>query len=380
MTDENAYAQEVSRLQHENADLKARLDKIEKSAQQSKEVKKQALKIGWSVFFPLFDRYRVVRSFMQLSNTVSNFTQDRSQWPDRETLVEETKAFAMSMLRFNIRRRTMMLMFSLVAFIVPGLQLVLVFNQNEMIERQNALFEIEVYDVVAKGLTSGTTHSKLITSALLARVDPKIIDQMATEVFEARFGSYDGASSDGKWESAAIRGHFVRALLRNVNHRVQENEDPEEIFEQAHTTLDTIIRDANTLVPELLRASEIPENSKVAKEEIEDYLYNLPRLMGLYFRLAHHADAEDEFYKSVGPFFAAISRNRSALMGSSGEILGAALPELFADIAQKPEVSEKPEPPTDKDLSNGFKELKKGVGKSVRVRWSNIEEFAEVPK
>src|SRR5690606_5773371 len=118
----------------------------------------------------------------------SGYGGPREAWPDREALLADAREFSLAMLRFAIRRRTLMLLLSMIAFVIPAIQIWLVYKQNEIITNQNKFFEIEVFDTTARGLTSGTLSSRQVTSALLAKVDLELLGGMVEGVFESDIG------------------------------------------------------------------------------------------------------------------------------------------------------------------------------------------------
>ena len=111
--------QQVHALQEENRSLRAELERIEQRAAAAQEARVRLIRGTWRIMVPLLDRNRVVRSFSRLAQTTSDFANPMSQWPPKEQVLADARDFMESCVRFMIRRRTLILLFSLLATAVP---------------------------------------------------------------------------------------------------------------------------------------------------------------------------------------------------------------------------------------------------------------------
>ena len=384
--------QVVNQLQTENQQLRQELQNIRDTEARGARQRKTVLKVGWSVLFPLFDRKRVVRSFMQLMNTVSGFSSPREDWPEREKVIDDTKAFALSMLRFTIRRRTLMFLLGMTAFVIPGIQIWLVYQQNEIIKGQNRFFEVQVYDIAARGLTSGTQSSRQVTSALLAKTELDLLRGMVEGVFEADIGgSFTAADIDArsrKMRQAAFRGYLIGALDQQLRENTSDA-SLEELDAQMRPMFRAILRDAQYRVPELMRIphSAAADDPALA-EEVSNYLTKLVELMRTHWTLASSLGEEKVYFAAIAPLMARASGRRSSFASDQSPfedvLFKAALIELFIDMAQGRKFGE-PIPQiasdkgtVDKLVRDGFERLKVGIGEQARVNWNTLKSRAGI--
>lgn len=376
--------QQIQHLTHENNQLRAQLDSAAEDRDRSVQAKKTVLKVGWSVLFPLFDRMRVVRNFMKLFATASAFTGPREHWPERENLVEDAKQFSLSLMRFAVRRRAMMLLLSLTAFVIPGIQILLVYKQNQIIETQNNLFKVEVYDIVARGLTSGTSNSKLITGALLAG-QPDLVYDIIGEVFssEGLGQNYQGA---GGWtrafEDAAVRGYLVKSLSRNLELQYEDGKlAEEEQLHRADAAFRLVVNDATLRVGSLMRYRGGEDNGPI--EEVRGYLFSLVTLLRVEYKLAVSMGTTDVYFRDVAPLIARIA-SRAASYGDSplSSSIGMMLQEYLLDLGQGLGLGE-PTPRLGKEadavLNQGFERLTQGVTPHAKTKWSALKTLMAVP-
>ncbi|MEL7371697.1 MAG: hypothetical protein AAFN74_22425, partial [Myxococcota bacterium] len=176
---------EISRLQIENETLRTEL-KRRKAMPRTRSI--EALKFTGSFFLPMLDRQRVFRTFLAFFNEASFYTLPKEQWPPRERVLELGRDFGLAMLRFFVKRRLALFMFSLLALAMPLVQVWLLVQQNQIIENQNKYFNIQVYDIVAQSLTGDDSTAKQITAALLAREDFDLINGIIRSVFAEEGG------------------------------------------------------------------------------------------------------------------------------------------------------------------------------------------------
>ncbi|MEL6546880.1 MAG: hypothetical protein AAFQ82_19800, partial [Myxococcota bacterium] len=146
--------QDLNALQRENAALRSELEKIRHAQAKTAERRAKAIKSGGRLLLPLMDRKRVVRNFVALVDASATYAGPKEQWAEKDEVVEAAKNFSMSFLRFVIRRRMMMVVFSLIAFTVPALQVYVMIQQNDIIKNQNKYFNVQVYDIVGRALSN----------------------------------------------------------------------------------------------------------------------------------------------------------------------------------------------------------------------------------
>lgn len=296
--------QQLYGLQAENHALRqelARLQQTLQAQQVAAERRAQVLRGGGRLLIPLLDRQKVVRSFGKLVETTGNFTGPREQWPTRDQVITDARTFLESCVRFAVRRRTLLLVFTLFGVVIPGIQIWLVVQQNEIIGKQTEIIEeqrkhseIQVFDVVSRSMTEGDRNAKLMTGALLSRSDPAFLAGVIDEAFDPELaGSYRTEAvnaSARRLEDAAFRGHLIRAAVRGIHRRLlaASDEGLAPAAQQALPSLHRIMQDAELRVPEVLRlGSEGGGASDGAlDEQIDGYLAQVGWAMRLYVRLA----------------------------------------------------------------------------------------------
>src|SRR5687767_3948782 len=144
--------QHIHALQAENQALREQIARMEHEREALGQARTRLIRGGSRLLVPLLDRQRVVRSFAKLTQTASNFAGPPAAWPTKDQVLGDAREFLESCMRFVIRRRMLILVFSLIATAVPAFQLWLVVRQNQIIENQTALSEIQVYDVVSRSM------------------------------------------------------------------------------------------------------------------------------------------------------------------------------------------------------------------------------------
>jgi hypothetical protein len=378
-------AQQLHALQQENAQLRKELAKRQKADDRAAKRRQRVLKEGGKFLLPLMDRKRVVRTFLELFETVSRFSEPREEWPNKEEIIDSSRKFALASLRFAIRRRLLMFLISLFALAVPGLQIYLVFKQNQIIENQNKYFRAEVYDIVARSLTSGDLNSKTLTGALLAATDIELVSGIVKQVFDDTGVQFleEESNLTRHLRDAAVRGYLIFAVTRVVEEA--KGYSAEELFAQTNESLRMVVNDAVHRVPEILRASDTATMDDELTEEVARYLFNIGRLMKKTWSLAIATDAEARFYATITPLIARTSRLRGINLEDkpfARVFFTNALQELLVDLALEPEFG-KPLPPIPSDiepvLEEGFKRLKRGVGEGRGVNWTALKRRADIP-
>ncbi len=292
--------QQLHALQAENQQLRQHLEQLSQQQQTRTDRRNKVVKGSGKLLIPLLDRHKVVRSFGKLAETAGNFAGPKEQWPTRDDVLGDARLFLESMVRFAVRRRTLLLVLALLGAIIPGIQIWLVVqqneiisNQNDLVEEQKKLSEIQIYDVVSRSMTEGDRNAKLITSALLSRADSEFLTRVIHEAFDpsltGSFGSSSYNASTRRLEDAAFRGYLARAAVRGVRRRAVD-EPVEVIAEAALPMLQRVLRDSALRVPEVLRLGKGPGNQEkqgaALDEEVEGYLLRVGESIQLYTRLA----------------------------------------------------------------------------------------------
>lgn len=376
---------EIARLQAEIEQLRAQLQRARPRRGQSIE----ALKFGGSFLVPMLDRQRVFRTFVAFFDEASYYTLPQDNWPPRERVLERARDFGLAVLRFFVKRRLAVFMFSLLAFFVPLVQIWLVFQQNAIIENQNKYFNIQVYDIVARSLTGGDTTAKQITSALLAREDFGLVNGIIRSVFESETGGAfteeDAAGGRPLFlEETAARGHLVSALGQALETQSDESRFSV-IWSNVERTYGLVARDAANRVPQLVRISRTAafDDPRVG-EECYRYLFSLSSLFRRSYALSLAVGEEDVFFQGIAPM---VGRLSSAMLDGSDQpfrsVFVTAFHEVLVDLAQKPKFG-RPAPAVEGSIENliraGFKILvQRTKASGVSIDDGRLKKFLEVP-
>jgi len=394
--------QQLYALQAENEQLRHQINHLAQQQQANAQRREQVIKGGGRLLIPLLDRAKVVRSFGKLAETAGNFTGPREQWPTRDDVLGDARLFLESLVRFAVRRRTLLLMLALLGAIIPAIQIWLVVRQNEIIENQNEivleqkeLSEIQVYDIVSRSMTEGDRNAKLMTGALLSRADPAFLSGVVEEAFDpvlaGSYGSDSYNASTRRLEDAAFRGHLVRAAVRGI-HRQAEGEpaEGESAKERAEATLPTlrrILQDSALRVPEVLRLGrnargEQDRTGAALDEEVEGYLRRVGEAMQMVARLSRVAGHDTALAEDLRPLMRRIEW--SGLEGNRFRRAHAlALELLLLDLAVQPE----PRAPLEVDLggqsreealARGMKVLRERLG-ADGIDWAGVAREAGIP-
>lgn len=383
---------DLEALRRENAELKRELTRLHEADQRAAERRAKAVKTAGSFLLPLMDRQRVVRSFMELVETAAAYAGPREQWPTRAELEEKAKLFALSFMRFVVRRRVLVFFFSLLAFTVPALQVYVAIQQNRIIENQNKYFNIQVYDIVARSITSGDLTAKQITTALLAREDFALLNGIIYQVFASESGGAFTAQDAVHTQplilrEAAARGHLVAALSQAIDRQAAQL-DAATLWREIAPTLRFVLQDAAYRVPLVLRFErEATEADPAVTQESYRYLFSLGVLLRKAWSVAVTAEQEAAFFERVGRFLGAVSTFRAKPL--SGQpfvaVFTSAMQELLVDVGLAPKLGEAaPELAADPQrvealLKQGFERLRGGVGQAAGVNWQGLQRLVEVP-
>lgn len=341
---DSAVEAQLQALRQENLRLRAELEARKAPGKAATVAKKALFGGGWRLLIPLFDRQKVVRSFAKMAETASRFAGPQSAWPTRDELLGDARVFLESVVRFQIRRRTLVFFLSALAGVVPAFQLWLVVQQNEIIENQNEYFEIQVYDIVARSMTEGDTNARLMTGALLANARLEFLEKMIDETFDASLvGVYESeeVGASRRLEDAAFRGNLVRAVTRAMVRRGPSGElSADELFEQTRTMTRAILADAADRVPQVMRIGGGGVSAELA-EQVNHYLAQVGALLRIYGRVARSAGELDAYYEDIGPLLRRLSER--AAPGPEhrfGLAYQSALQDLLLEQALAPELDD----------------------------------------
>jgi hypothetical protein len=389
MHDADPSQQQLAQLQHqlgavaaENQQLRAQLDQIQRRQQLMGKVARG----GAGLLLPLLDRYKVVRAFGELAETTAQLAGPREQWPTQEKILGDARTFAESCVRFAVRRRTLVLLFSLIATAIPAIQIWLVVQQNRIIENQSKFFEVQVYDIVSRTMTEGDRNARLMTGALLSRADLLFLRGVIDEAFHPDLGSVfreEGLEAAGRrLEDAAFRGHLARAVVRGIEHRAASI-DEDTLYEQAAPMLHRILDDAQSRVPAVLRIGQQPIDDAGLAEQVDGYLVQVGEAMRIYWRLAHAAGEDEAFFRDAGAYLrraskAKLADNRFAVGYTYG------LEALVFEIAVAPDLTDPPVDLTaagldvDEAHEKGLQALKAGIS-DPEVDWAALRAQVGTP-
>jgi hypothetical protein len=290
-----------------------------------------------------------------------------------------------SCVRFVVRRRMLILLFSLLASAIPAIQIWLVVQQNEIIENQNEFFEIQVYDIVSRSMTEGDRNAKLMTGALLSKADLAFLHGVVEEAFNPELAGVSRAEGvqarTRRLEDAAFRGHLVRAVARGVEHRAA-TEEAEVLYEKAQPMLRRILEDAAGRVPAVMKLGEgDTELDGALAEQVDNYLMQVGEALRVYGRLARSTDEHDAFHRDIE---ALLRRMAKIDAGSSAfeQAYRAALEDFLFEMALRPTLADPPIDWSGADLSpeqarsQGLQALREELGADA-VDWDALAAQAE---
>ncbi|MFW5925652.1 MAG: hypothetical protein ACOCV4_05765 [Myxococcota bacterium] len=386
MDDGQALEVQIRALQEENRRLRQRLAAIEDREQAGKEARARLMRGGWRLLVPLVDRQRVVRSFGQLAETAGEFSGPRDRWPGRDKVLADARDFMESLVRFMVRRRLVILFFSLLAGAIPLMQIWLIVQQNRIIESQNEFFEIQVYEVVARSMTEGDRNARLMTGALLANADPGFLAGVVHETFDPELlGIYrtEGVNAAvRRLEDAAFRGHLVRAVARSVTDRGVGSEpaDPHSLLAASRPMFQRILQDAADRMPEVLRLGrQDGEIDGALAEQVDNYLAQVGALLRVYGRLARSAGELDAFHEDIRPLLGRLAGRRTTGDSRFASTYRAVMQDVLFEVAVGPALDDAPVNlqreglAPEEALQTGLRKLRAGVGRDA-AQWELFEE------
>lgn len=337
--------QQIQALQSENQQLRHQLGQLAQQQATKAERRSKVVRGSGRLLIPLLDRHKVVRSFGSLAETTARFTGPRDHWPERDRLLDDARAFLEAMVRFAVRRRTLLLLLSLFAAVIPAIQIWLVVQQNQIIQNQNEFFEIQVYDIVARSMTEGDRNARLMTGALLSRAEPEFLTGVVEEAFDpdvsGLFREEAVQARTRRLEDAAFRGYLAQAVVRSVQKQVASR-GASEAAEAGLPMLRPIVRDASSRAFEVLRLGERSEGiDDGLAEQVDGYLSKAGEAMRVYGRLARAEGEQDAYFEDLGPYLRRVSRAKVA--GNHFEKAHRfALEALLFELATEPEPDDPP--------------------------------------
>jgi len=382
MSAQHSLEQQVHALQQENQALRAELAKIEQRAQIAREAKARVIRIGWRVLVPLLDRQKVVRSFAKLLNNATGFTGPRESWPTQESLLQDARTFLESCVRFVIRRRMFLLLFSLVAATIPAIQMYLVVQQNQIIENQNKFFEIQTYDIMVKALTDDDPERSRANGALMANVDLEFMAGAVGEVFDTEQEGFalrreDLDDRDLQYRQAGLRSSFVRAAARGVRQRGRQGMDTDELYTTSRPMFRAIAADAASRLPLILRLGGTGFDNDEEKKALY-YISQIGYMLRVYGRLSRAVDERKQFFADIKPLFTELARSRSVAQSRFAEVYRTAFGDFLFDLAVESKFGAQavtlngtgltPE----QALSKGIERLRAGLGDDA-LDWKQFE-------
>ncbi len=305
--------QQVAALQADNVRLTAELQSLQERGDAAAAARAAVIRGGARVLVPLLDRNGVVRSFSRMLQTTSAFAGPREQWPTRDKVLDDARGFGEACVRFFVRRRLFVLIFSLIATAIPIIQVYLVVQQNEIIENQNEFFRIQVYDVVARSMTEGNRNARLMTGALLANAEPEFLADVVEETFDPELAGVWRSDGQGagqrRLQDAAFRGYLVHAVRRSVEHQVAAGADVDDLDPRTIKMVARVIEDAADRVPQVLsQGGQGPRTGDELDEQVDNYLAQVGAVMQVYGRVARTTGDTEAFAADVRTLLQRTSR------------------------------------------------------------------------
>ena len=283
--------QQFAALQADNVRLTAELQALRDRADAAAQARAAVIRGGAKVLIPLLDRNGVVRAFSRAVQTTSAFAGPREQWPTRDKVLDDARELGEACVRFFVRRRLFVLLFSLVATSIPLIQVYLVVQQNEIIENQNEFFRIQVYDVVARSMTEGNRNARLMTGALLANADSEFLADVVDETFDPELAGVWRSDGEGagqrRLEDAAFRGYLVHAVRRSVEQQLAAGASVNDLAPRTSAMVARVVEDAADRVPQVLAlGAQGQRKGDELDEQVDNYLAQVGEVLQMYGRFA----------------------------------------------------------------------------------------------
>lgn len=387
---------ELAALREENARLRAEIEAIARSEAQSGRHRRKSYLLALRLLLPALDRTRVVRNFVHLFKVGTRYTGPRDAWPQPQEVVEAAELFSVSLLRFAIRRRMFLFLFSLLAFLIPMVQVYVALQQNRLVNMQNELITIQADDIVSRGVTSDNLLTNELNGALLSGRSLGALNRMLNRIFRAQMGEMMGGLDSLKsrkfyLEGTAGRGHLLLALGEALR-RPEGEEDltPSKLWQlvsdREHGALSAAVEEAargRLFVTLQSSRAAFGEDAKL-EAECQRYLLGLSHVLRRGWAVAVAADERKAFFGMMAPLLARLSQVEPGGDKPLVPALVQTFGDFLIDLAIEPAFG-KAEPPLPGDvdgaLKAGFAKLQSGVPVSgAKVNWGRLRLLLEVPR
>ncbi|MEM6995896.1 MAG: hypothetical protein AAF721_35625 [Myxococcota bacterium] len=380
--------QQLAALHADNSRLHAELATLRERSDAAAAARSAVIRGGARVLVPLLDRNGVVRSFSKMLQTTSSFAGPREQWPTRDQVLDDARRFGESCVRFFVRRRLFVLLFSLVATAIPIIQVYLVVQQNEIIENQNEFFRIQVYDVVSRSMTEGNRNARLMTGALLANAEPEFLADVVEETFDPDLAGVWRDEGEGasvrRLQDAAFRGYLVHAVRRSVEQQLASGADADELHPRTRSMIARVIEDAADRVPQVLTlGADGQRRGDELDEQVDNYLAQVGTVLQTYGRLSRSTDDSEAFVADVRRLLQRTVRMK--IDGNRFEVAyRVALEGFVLDVGAGGKLGDPATPPSTDDgernaaRSAGVAALREALGADA-LDWAALESQGTAP-
>lgn len=380
-------ARELADLRSENQDLRQKLDRIEKRAELAAAGRRRAWGFTWRILVPLLDRKKVVRNFTKLASTTAEFVGPPDSWPSRDRVLKDANDFMTSVVRFIIRRRLFFLLFTIIATSIPFIQVYLVIQQNDLLKQTNALFQVQVNDMIARAMTDDDDpNTRRMAVALLANARIDLMKGVVNEIFDPEIAESrvqaDTESARTKVRKqrvreAGFRAHLMRSVARSVHNRGVEGDDVLELYELSHEMFQTILQDTAIRLPPLMDITpgQVSSIKDEFLQEANFYVFNVGYVLRQYGRLARKVGSNRRFYRDITGVLQSAARI-DARNSYFADVYRQAVEEFLIDVGKSGRLGAssnvlKGGDDIDAVMRAGFDRLKNGVGEKA-LDWQRL--------
>lgn len=389
---------ELAALRAENERLREELAAVAAAEARDRAYRKKVTGFGGRLLLPLLDRTHVVRSFVHLFRVATAYAGPRDTWPARQELVDAAEAFGVAAVRFAIRRRAFLLAFSILALVAPGVQIWLVWKQNELINTQNEFIKIQADDIVARGVTSEAMLTNELNGALLSGREVQALNRTLRRIFTSDLGQMTGGdTAEGKrlfLDGTAGRAHLLLALGKALKAPVTADGRPlsaavlwDLVADSNEGAFTNVAREsADRLFVTLSSPRSAFAGSARLEIECQRYVFGLSTVLRSAWAVAVSADERETYFRRVRSVF---ERASAVPLEAGSPLLSTfrvSFQELLLDLALEPRFGE-PEPgvpgkEADALVRKGFEALRRGLqasGKGPEIRWDHLRKLLEIP-
>jgi hypothetical protein len=252
-------------------------------------------------------------------------------------------------------------------------------------ENQNALTEIQMYDVVARSMTEGDRNAKLMSGALLANAKLDFLSNVAEEAFGAELLDVYRAegvhASKARLEDAAFRSHIIRAVVRGMEQRFDDGRmSARDVHKVARPIFRQILEDGSTRMPMVLnigRQSDVIDDTMA--EQVDNYFAQMGDLLQVYGRLARAVRREREYYEDIRPLIKRLSDRTPDEQSRFDPVYRAVMQDFLYDLSlgQKlgdpyVDIGSRGTSP-EQAITDGLTQLRTGVGAKA-ANWPSFEQ------